>query len=413
MDEKIIKEARRILLQNYNATGGEYIPPSWPHYNHQWLWDSSFHAIAAMELGLEDLAKNEINQLFKSQTEKGFIPHQIYHGHFNSGDMERPLYRRGKQPDGTSLVGEPVLAQAIEAVGDNEFTQKHIRGLVEFYKYFYEYRDAKNVISIITPTESGRDSAPEFDPWFVRIMPKNWKNFDRSLLRGYLYYLEVRYFLMHWDEKKMLKSKLFNIKDVATHCIWIDGLYSLRRLLKITNNESLFPRLDEFIQEAKDTLIKNTWDDKTKTFYPVRVGKGKIKQLTLGGLFPLLIDDLPQNMVEAIVNHIKNPNEFWTKYPIPSVPVHHKEFSPDRSFPIWRGPVWINSNWFLIRGLMQHGYKEIAQVIARRTIEMVGREGFNEFYNPLTGKRLRENVVQDFGWTTLVVTLEKAAGLSP
>src|SRR3989338_1445551 len=265
MKKELKEKARDVLRKNYEATGRKYICPAWPHYKQQWLWDSSFHTIAAMELGLVDLAKNEIEQLFKSQTSKGFIPHQIYHGYFNVGDKERPLYRRGKEPDGSSLVGEPVLAQAMEAIGDNEFTKKYIKNLVEFYQYFSSYRDAENIISIITPTESGRDSAPEFDPWFVRILPKQFKVLDYTILRTYLYYLEIRYFFMHWDEKKVLKSKIFNIKDVATHCIWIDGLYSLRRLLKATGSENLFSDIDNIIKQARDVLIEKTWDEKTRS----------------------------------------------------------------------------------------------------------------------------------------------------
>jgi len=74
-----VKEsAKKVLFKNLEATGGKYVCPSWPHYHHQWLWDSCFHAISLSHLGLKDTAKNEIRRLFTFQREDGFIPHIQY-----------------------------------------------------------------------------------------------------------------------------------------------------------------------------------------------------------------------------------------------------------------------------------------------------------------------------------------------
>ena len=65
---------------------------------------------------------------------------------------------------------------------------------------------------------------------------------------------------------------------------------------------------------------------------------------------------------------------------------------------IWRGPLSMNTNWFLVRGLRRHGYGEVAAAIAERSRELAEREGFNEFYDPLTGEPVGQPV---FGWATL------------
>ena len=88
------KNAKKLLLENFIKTGSKYICPSWPHYKSQWLWDSCFHAIVCAELGLKDLAKNEINRLLEWQQDSGWIPHQIYHGHKRKFDVEGYLYKK-------------------------------------------------------------------------------------------------------------------------------------------------------------------------------------------------------------------------------------------------------------------------------------------------------------------------------
>jgi neutral trehalase len=69
---------------------------------------------------------------------------------------------------------------------------------------------------------------------------------------------------------------------------------------------------------------------------------------------------------------------------------------------LWRGPTWINTNWFIVKGLRKHGYEREADKIVERMVEMVQREGFKEYYNPETGEGYRR---ENFGWSTLVLDL--------
>ena len=69
---------------------------------------------------------------------------------------------------------------------------------------------------------------------------------------------------------------------------------------------------------------------------------------------------------------------------------------------IWRGTTWINTNWFLVRGLRQHGFTDLADGIRARSVELVNAHGFRESYNPLSGEPLGAT---EFGWSTLVVDM--------
>ena len=69
---------------------------------------------------------------------------------------------------------------------------------------------------------------------------------------------------------------------------------------------------------------------------------------------------------------------------------------------IWRGPCSMSTNWLLARGLRRNGFVNLADELANRSREMVDREGFNEFYNPLTGAPVGE---PGLGWATLAAVI--------
>jgi Mannosylglycerate hydrolase MGH1-like glycoside hydrolase domain len=71
-------------------------------------------------------------------------------------------------------------------------------------------------------------------------------------------------------------------------------------------------------------------------------------------------------------------------------------------FRCWRGPSWVNTAWLLVPPLRELGYTAAAERIVASLGSAVAREGFREYYNPLTGKGLG---ARDFGWSTLLVDL--------
>jgi glycogen debranching enzyme len=99
--------------------------------------------------------------------------------------------------------------------------------------------------------------------------------------------------------------------------------------------------------------------------------------------------------------HLHNPAEFWLPYPVPSVAANEPSFDPEaRTGLLWRGSTWVNMNWFLVGGLRQHGYIELADELVERTCAMISNGGFREYYSPYSGIGYG---APGFGWTTLVL----------
>ena len=69
---------------------------------------------------------------------------------------------------------------------------------------------------------------------------------------------------------------------------------------------------------------------------------------------------------------------------------------------LWRGPTWISTNWYIVKGLQLHGFNDYAQHIINKMCDMIEQSGFREQYNPFNGKGAG---AKDFGWSTLIVDL--------
>ncbi len=158
-------------------------------------------------------------------------------------------------------------------------------------------------------------------------------------------------------------------------------------------------------------LVEKCWDDRTGAFWDLAGwSETPAKVLTFTSLFPLILDDLDPGIARRLVEeHLLNEREFWLAFPIPSVAASEPSFDPGwRTETTWRGPSWINVNWYLYFGLRAHGFAGVASELARRTFAMVERSGIREFYDPLTGDG---HGARDFGWSCLVLDLIAAEGL--
>ena len=376
--DSLKESAKQVLLRNFRATGEKYICPSWPHYPHQWLWDSCFHAISASHFGLQNVAEQEIRRLLELQRPDGFIPHVRYldrHFRFPFTDVERFLYRKWRFHSDHSQP--PVLARALKAINDPAFTRETFKRVKDFFLYFIRFQDPDHdgLISCFIPTETGRDASPEFDRFYPRIKdlgPIGYF-FNSVSYFGFLFRTEWKYRRMRWDIGRVSQSPV-DIEDVMFNCIWVDGMYILASLCSSVEERE---EIEKLARRTEDAIVAHCWDGEGQIFRCLAKDNSFIKTMTVSNLFPLLLPNLPRQYGEALVKHLVNPDKFWTPYPIPSVAADDVSFDPDRKERlIWRGPTWINTNWYLVLGLMRHGFDDIAKDLAQKTIKMVEKEGF-------------------------------------
>ena len=77
---------------------------------------------------------------------------------------------------------------------------------------------------------------------------------------------------------------------------------------------------------------------------------------------------LPQKEIKRIINdHMLNPNEFYRKYPFPSLAYNNPEYDPTG---YWRGRIWPHVVYWMIQTLWKHGYHKQAEEVADSMLDM-------------------------------------------
>lgn len=74
----------------------------------------------------------------------------------------------------------------------------------------------------------------------------------------------------------------------------------------------------------------------------------------------------------------------------------------------WQGPVWINVNYLVFRGLLNYGYPEDARQLAEKTVVLLGRDferfgALHEYYIPESGEPVLNKGFQN--WNFLVINM--------
>lgn len=400
--------ARDILLGNlrrgtaeWNGQEYSFVVPSLTGYPFQWFWDSCFHAIALIHIDCNQ-AKAELDTLMSAALPNGFIPHIIFWESEKRDDfLSKNLVAR-VNPNFSSTIQPPILAYAVErvyqATGDEAFRERSLPVLVNYYKWLKENRDPDKdgLLSIIQPEEAGIDCSPKYDE-ILKLTDLSNQGFIEALNRIY-----SSYELIRSDELSMLNSDVFHVEDVLVNSIYALSLQSLARLLGDTD-ESLNILNDA--SKTRSSLVNKCWDANTEAFLDLN-GLQEIpnRMVTISSLMPIILPDLSADIVKRLVERwIISEDHFWLPYPLPSVPASNSKFIPgDPGGFIWRGPSWINTNWFITKGLKLHGYQELAEDIFARSLACIEQSGFREYYNPYTGEGLG---AKNFGWSTLILDM--------
>jgi hypothetical protein len=411
-----LDESARALLEANTQTaevGGRsfrFTVPSVRDYPFQWFWDSCFHAIVWSRFDAERAA-DELRGLFANQEPDGLIPHVIFWKsdlvsrlqwhHLESRTSGRiPFHRR---PHTTAQMQPPVIAQAVERVvdaGAGGFLDEALPHLERYYRYLAALRDhdRDGLISIVSQFESGLDFSPVYDAAIGVRHPRPGSLLARTRLP------QLRNKLANYDLDTIFRRFRHHQEDMLVNAVYGQGLRALARLAGAAGREAVARWANRTADDVTAALVERAWDERSGLFANLAgPDERRTTVKTIHGLMPLVLPDLPPAIVDRLAAHLDDPQTFGAPFPVPSVALDEPTFVRDHRLKgfrfIWRGPLSLNTNWFLVHGLRGHGYETAADRIAARSREVVERGGLNEFYDPIDGRPVG---AERFGWATLV-----------
>jgi glutaredoxin len=424
--KRILSEAQAILEGNWL---GGWTMPSKELYPHLWNWDSGFIARGYLHYRPER-AYQEISSLLKGQWNDGFLPHIVFNpdyiDHF-PGPEYWNAQRSGKLPHGmyTSGISQPpvhatMLVRAAELDPDKGRAKRFLKEiypkLKKFHDFFFNNRDphSEHLVYIVHPWESGLDNSPLWDEPLAAIkgstrwasqmqraydrLAEKGKRPKRAYIEKYSFLVE-NLFSCNYDWSRIAQSHPFRVQDVLFNSILCKSETDLADIAKITGNDPAVHL--ERAQMVREALNEKLWVEKQGLFCNFDLTNNRmINRDTIFSYLPLFADVPGKEEGKVLLDELKT-HCFCVAdgdcVAIPSYDMCQADFEGEF---YWRGPVWININWYLAKGVRKYGDKELADWIEDSLITLAERFGYYEYYDPNTGKGLG---AKDFSWTAALI----------
>jgi hypothetical protein len=147
-------------------------------------------------------------------------------------------------------------------------------------------------------------------------------------------------------------------------------------------------------------INETMWDPETRFYYNVdRATKGftvknaagatlDLRRKEIIGFLPLWAGVAPPDRAEALVQHLRNPAEFWRRFGVPTLAADDPAYEPRISRCCqWNGAVWLEWNYLVFDGLRRYGYRREARELGERMIDAAATQlrrnhRFWESYGP-------------------------------
>ncbi len=354
---RTLAKAFDILKANVESSQGVFkqrwtTPDRWPH-RHLWLWDSCFHSLGLIYID-KTLAEDSLISVLDIQQENGFIPH-----------IGRP------DGDFSNITQPPLLSWAVWEVfkhtKSKEFLKKCYPKLKEYLLWCFQKRD-KNRNGLLEwkrNDESGLDNSSRFN---------NGCGFDAIDFSCFLY-----------NDLRCLDNIGKQIGNT---------------------NESLKKKANKIGK----LIEKYLWNRGKRFFYDRHFNGRFSNTMTVCGFLPLFANIANLSQVRNLTEHLTNPRKFYTPFPVPSESIDSPTFDNN----MWRGPVWLNYNYFIIQGLNNYGLTDLAENIRVKTLRevqkwYVKKGTIFEFYDPFgklsptkIPRKYKFGAIKEFGWSAAI-----------
>jgi glycogen debranching enzyme len=306
-----------------------------------------FHALAYRHVDT-NLAEDQLRIVLDHQRPDGMLPDAIH---------DEGLVTHLEKPVNADVTKPPIMTWAVlkmyETSRHDDFLKEVYEPLVRWNRWWMTAnRNGNGLCEYHHPFSSGLDDNPLWDAGMPVVAP---------------------------DLNTYLVLQHESLAQIARH---------------IGETEAA----ERYEQEAARMLadmVEQLWDETVGVFRAYHDGQ-PLPTLTPFGLLPLLTGKLPEPITRRLITSLTDPDLFWTPYPLSTVAVSDPTFNP---MQMWRGPVWINVNYFFVEALKRNGYHDLAGELRRKTLNLLMQHSdIYEYYNPLTGER-PVKAAPMFGWS--------------
>ena len=290
-----------------------------------WQWDSCFMTLFARYTNGQLPGMNNLDNLYRLQRKDGYMS---------------MAYRMREEVEAfAGRINPPLFAWAewdyFLTTGDDRRLVRVLPRLVRYFNWLEKNRRRESGLYWFEdPGSSGMDNSP----------------------RG------------GWPAAALAGSDICHIDLACQQAL------SALHLVNIAGHVGRQDLVDRFAgKHAKLARLINErhWSEKVGIYFDL-FSRGKnhafrhnfLNHKTLAAFWPMLSDVATDAQVNRLVQHLLNPDEFWTPHPLPTVSKDDPNYDPLGEY--WLGGVWAPTNYMVARGLARRGRPEVARALAIR-----------------------------------------------
>lgn len=356
-----------------------------------WMWDTCFHAIAGCWYGDRELAWGGMLNIENVQYPPGTIgagtvtnqafPHGV--DVFESDDpmaprlIRMPHHLPKEHGDGTH---PPIFAQALKALwsvdGDDSNMRRLLPNALAYHDWFEHCRRSETLPGLLLIrrwSDSGMDNSPRWG--------KEGSGIYNTVIDS-----------ADWGIPMVtVDLNVYSVLEKQSLAVMLHASGAHEKALKLENEAA-----------ERTVLIHKLFWDESKGFYMDRNERDGafIPIMSPTGFYPLLLEELHENRIEAMLGLLFDEKKFWSKMPIPSIAMDDPNFRVTHSY--WSGGTWMNYTAYILRGLFRYrpdaAWKLLDRILDGLMLE--GMPNIFENYNPLTAQGYD---AANFGWAGLLV----------
>jgi hypothetical protein len=411
--EYVKKRSLEIFTKNIYDDGNIlYHQPGPGEYGSFFAWDSGWSVIGNSTI-FPGNALKELQTIFKLQFDSGQISHEILYSHKNNGlsrKLLQPLLAGQFDQVGRSMFIDPPSFLISAEILYNRTKDKRVLDLLPSmeacFNYLVDKRDlfGDGLVSIVHPWESGCDWAPYFDePMKIDINKRFWG------LKYLTKYLKLIRDLAKtgWNLDMVKNDKKFSMEDVGVNGITAAGGMSISNLYNATGNQEKAEEYRIKAEKLINSIDKHLWVESKGFFYPREdlSNPHNVLRSTAIGLSPLLSGLIDSDKAHSVLdNYLLSKKHFNSPYPVAFNSRSELEENVRFNTPyLWRGPCnWMNINWIAAKAADIYGRRDIARDLTKKSVKLLERSDFREYYNPETGIG---GGARNFTWGTLLMDM--------
>lgn len=352
----LLDRAVRTLQRNTLGPEGKpwaphrSIIPAFGTYEGVWNWDAAFHALAVSRWD-PALAWEQLQIFFDHQQPSGGFVDVL----FSDGRIVSDF---GKPPVWPWALAE--IEKRAPVTGDRA---KAYEAFVRYERHWVEHRSRAGLFHYDTAAhtgdweqqvrfESGWDDSVRWDHGIVDIWPPD--------LNGYM--------VLFYEAMEYLAGQL------GTDC----GEWRIKR------------------DALAETIEERLWDKELGAYCDFDFEQGRFTGvLSPASFVPLFAGTASESRAKQMAEVAADPNHFFPG--MPTVSYSHPQYSRT----MWRGPCWLNTAYFALKGLKRYAHSEVADQIRETILGWCAKDdALREYYDARTGEGL---AAVGFGWTAAFV----------